>query len=78
MKSRSIILNCDSAECSAMGVLTWIIIGVVILAIIGLGWQTFFSGLWQGAQKVGENPIVQNLTGEAKDEAKDAIGNPDK
>lgn len=55
-----------------MGLITWIIIGVVILAIIGLGWQTFFSGIIQGAQKVGQNPIVQNLTGEAKEGAKDA------
>jgi hypothetical protein len=55
-----------------VGLITWIIIGVVILAIIGLGWQTFFSGIIQGAQKVGQNPIVQNLTGEARDEAQDA------
>lgn len=50
-----------------MGLLTWIVIGVVILAIIGIGWQTFFSGVIEGAKKVGENPIVSNATGEAKD-----------
>lgn len=58
-----------------MGLLTWIIIAVIILAVIGLGWQAFFSGVLQGAQKVGSNPIVQNLTGEAKEQAKELISN---
>ena len=49
-----------------MGLLTWIIIGVAVLAIIGLGLQTFFSGMWNGAQRIGQNPIVQNVTNEAK------------
>ncbi len=61
-----------------MGALTWIIIAIIILAIIGLGWQTFFSGIWQGAQKVGQNPVVQNLTNEAKDSAKGIISNATK
>jgi hypothetical protein len=61
-----------------MGALTWIIIAVIILAIIGLGWQTFFSGIWQGAQKVGENPVVQNLTNAAKGGASEIIGNATK
>jgi hypothetical protein len=61
-----------------MGALTWIVIAVIILAIIGLGWQTFFSGLWQGAQNVGQNPVVQNLTNEAKDGAKEIIANATK
>jgi hypothetical protein len=56
-----------------MGLITWVIIAIVILAIIGLGWQTFFSGVWQGAQKIGQNPLVQNLTSEVKDKVADAI-----
>ena len=56
-----------------MGLITWVVIAVVILAIIGLGWQTFFSGIWQGAQKVGQNPLVQNLTREVKDKVGDTI-----
>ena len=56
-----------------MGLITWVVIAVVILAIIGLGWQTFFSGVWQGAQKVGHNPLVQNLTREVKDKVGNAI-----
>lgn len=61
-----------------MGALTWIVIAVIILAIIGLGWQTFFSGIWQGAQKIGENPVVQNLTNEAKAGASEIISNATK
>ena len=61
-----------------MGLLTWIIIGVVVLAIIGLGWQTFFSGMWNGAQRIGQNPIVQNVTNEAKQGIKEIINNTTK
>jgi hypothetical protein len=50
-----------------MGLLTWVIIAVVILAVIGLGVGTFYSGILQGAQKVGSNTIVKDATGEAKE-----------
>jgi hypothetical protein len=56
-----------------MGLITWVVIAIVILALIGLGWQTFFSGVWQGAQKVGQNPLVQNITREVEDKVADAI-----
>lgn len=49
-----------------MGLITWIIIAIVVLAIIGLGVGTFFSGVWKGAQELGNNPVVQNTTGEVK------------
>lgn len=58
-----------------MGLLTWVIIAVVVLVIIGIGVQAFLSGLWTGAQKVGSNPTVQNLTDEAKDFAKESVRN---
>lgn len=45
-----------------MGLLTWVVVIGVILAIIGLGWQTFFGGVFEGAEKVGENPLVQDIT----------------
>jgi hypothetical protein len=45
-----------------MGVITWIVIAVVILAIMGLGWQTFFAGVKKGADKVGLTSIVKNIT----------------
>ena len=49
-----------------MGLLTWIIVGIVFLAIIGLGVGTFFSGILQGAQKVSSNPVVSDAAAEAK------------
>ncbi|HVX03044.1 MAG TPA: hypothetical protein VHA09_07810 [Nitrososphaera sp.] len=57
-----------------MGLLTWIVLGVVILAIIGLGWQTFLSGLVQGAKKIAENPIIQNMTNATKDRSENLTG----
>lgn len=35
-----------------------VIVGIMVLAIIGLGWQTFFFGVAKGAQQVVDNPIV--------------------
>lgn len=49
-----------------MGLLTWIVIGLVILAIIGLGAGTFFSGVWSGVKKVEGNPIVQDAAQQGK------------
>lgn len=48
-----------------MGWGTWVIVGVVVLAIIGLGFQTFLSGVMQGIAKIGDNPLVKGITGEA-------------
>ncbi|HZD36100.1 MAG TPA: hypothetical protein VE130_12920 [Nitrososphaeraceae archaeon] len=51
-----------------MGLFTLILIVVVILAVIGLGWKTFSSGVISGfetALDVGQ-PIVKNLTQEAR------------
>jgi hypothetical protein len=58
-----------------MGWITWVIIAVVVLVILGVGVQTFLSGLWSGAQKVGTNPVVQNLTGSAKDFVGESVRN---
>lgn len=58
---------------SDMGIITWIILAVVVLAIIGLGVGTFASGIFQGAKTVGENPVVQNATGQAKDMVKEKV-----
>jgi hypothetical protein len=35
-----------------MGLITWIAVVVTILAIIGLGWNVFVSGVYKGAQKI--------------------------
>lgn len=50
-----------------MGLLTWVIIAVVIVAVIGLGAGTFYSGILQGTQKIGSNTVVKEATGEAKE-----------
>jgi uncharacterized cupredoxin-like copper-binding protein len=55
-----------------MGLLTWVLIGVIALVIIGLGWGVFFSGLYRGAQVVSENPVVQNATEEATEAVDEA------
>jgi len=47
-------------------ILAAIFIGILLLAGIGLGWETFFSGIARGAQQVVDNPLV--------DEAKEYLG----
>lgn len=58
-----------------MGLFTWIIVAVVIVLIIGIGVNAFFSGLIAGAQKLGGNPVIKNATEEGKNFAEDAIQN---
>jgi hypothetical protein len=50
-----------------MGLFTLITVVIVILAIIGLGWQVFLSGVTKGAEKVLSNPAVKNASSEAKE-----------
>lgn len=45
-----------------MGILVLIVVGVLFLAIIGLGWNTFFEGVWKGADKIGIVSIIENVT----------------
>ena len=50
-----------------MGALTLIILIIVVLAIIGLGWQVFVSGVFKGAEKIiNTTPVLKNTTQEAK------------
>jgi hypothetical protein len=35
-----------------MAILAWIIIAIIILAVIGLGWDNFFAGVKKGADKI--------------------------
>lgn len=48
-----------------------ILIGILVLAILGLGWQTFFSGIAKGAQQVVDNPIVDGAKEYLGDFSKD-------
>lgn len=57
-----------------MGLFSIVLLIVVILAIIGLGWQIFSSGVLSGFEKVINlgQPLVKNLT----DQAKKYVNNP--
>jgi hypothetical protein len=55
-----------------MGLFVWLIVIIVILAIIGLGWNTFFSGVMKGADKIGITSIVKNATNDVGEIAKNA------
>jgi hypothetical protein len=43
-----------------MGILTWIIVAIVILAVLGLGWDNFFAGVKRGADKIGITSLIEN------------------
>lgn len=56
----------------------WIILilgALVILAVVGLGWDTFFAGVKKGVEKVGNLPEIKNLTNKAKNEFDSIVGN---
>ena len=55
----------------AMGLFGLLLLTVIILAIVGLGWKTFSSGIITGFEKAVDigTPIIKNLTQEAKDYA---------
>jgi hypothetical protein len=42
-------------------IIAGILIIIVLLALLGLGWDTFVSGVKRGADKVGITPIVQRV-----------------
>jgi hypothetical protein len=48
---------------------------LVILAVVGLGWDTFFGGVKKGVEKISNLPEVKNLTAKAKTEFDNIIGN---
>lgn len=52
-----------------VGFFAFILLVVVILAVIGLGWANFSSGIITGFEKVIDigTPILKNLTQEAKE-----------
>jgi hypothetical protein len=52
-----------------MGLFSLLLLVVVILAIMGLGWKTFSSGVISGFEKAVDvgTPIIKELTQEARD-----------
>jgi Tfp pilus assembly protein PilO len=53
-----------------MGLVALIVIIVVVLAIVGLGWNVFVSGVYKGAEKIMGNMnnsvLLKNLTKKAE------------
>jgi uncharacterized membrane protein len=50
-----------------MGLTTLILISVLILSIIGLGWQTFISGVFKGGEKIiNSTPEIKKVTQKVK------------
>ena len=50
-----------------MGLITLVVVIVVVLAIIGLGWNVFISGVYKGAQKImGNSTFIKNITKRAQ------------
>jgi hypothetical protein len=55
-----------------MGFLVWIVVIIVFLAILGLGWNTFFEGVKKGADKVGITSLIENATNKGIEVVKNA------
>ena len=49
-----------------VGLITIVAVVVIVLVAIGLGVGVFFSGLVRGAEVIGQNPTVKNVTQEAQ------------
>lgn len=58
-----------------IGWIVLILVILVVLAVVGLGWDTFFSGVQKGAEKISNLPEVKNLTDKAKSEFDNIVGN---
>jgi hypothetical protein len=65
--NETVLIIGGESEGIRMGLLTWIAIIVIILAVIGLGAGTFFSGVVRGANIVWNSPAVQNVTQEVNE-----------
>ncbi|MGH9975047.1 MAG: hypothetical protein ACRD8Z_04330 [Nitrososphaeraceae archaeon] len=54
-----------------MGLSGLLLLIVIILAVVGLGWKTFTSGVITGFEKAVDSgtPIIKNLTQKARDYA---------
>jgi hypothetical protein len=60
-----------------MGLLTWIMATVVILSIIGQGWNVFVSGVFKGLEKVIVivGPIIKDVNSQVKQYVDNITGN---
>jgi hypothetical protein len=52
-----------------MGLITLVIVVIIILAIIGLGWKSFSTGVLNGFERalnIGD-PLIKNITQQARE-----------
>jgi uncharacterized membrane protein len=61
-----------------MGIILWFIAIVLFLAIIGLGWETFFTGVLKGVDKIGVTPVIKNITDSTKESLQGIISESSK
>ena len=61
-----------------MGIIAGILVIILLLVLIGLGWDTIYSRVKKGADKVGITPIVECVSNGAieifKNATRDIIG----
>src|ERR671923_253504 len=59
-----------------MGMATWIMSAVLILSIIGLGWQTFVLGVFKGGEKIiNSTPEIKSIAEKARQYITDGAKN---
>jgi hypothetical protein len=65
----SLNLKNYSQNINSVGLFTLLLIVVVVLAVIGIGWETFSVGVINGFEKLIDvgTPFVKDLTQGAKD-----------
>jgi TRAP-type C4-dicarboxylate transport system permease small subunit len=57
------------------GIIAGILIIIFLLALIGLGWDTFVSRVKKGADEVGITPIAQGLANGVREIVENATRN---
>jgi Tfp pilus assembly protein PilO len=52
-----------------MGLITMLIVVIVVLAIVGLGWKSFSTGVLSGFERVLNvgDPLIKNITQQARE-----------
>jgi hypothetical protein len=57
------------------GLIAGILIIIILLALIGLGWDTFASGIKKGADEVGITPVVQGAIETFRNATRNVVDN---
>jgi hypothetical protein len=57
------------------GIIAGILIIIILLALLGLGWDTFVSGVKKGADKAGLSSILQGALQIVENGTRNVVGN---